>query len=167
VAAGIQVDHAGRAQKPWHHAIDNVDDQVVFLSVAHKPGRCQALDEILPKVMEVLGSGQAVCIHCENSYHRGPLAVAALVTAISGHDPDAVLQWMSGQRNISSTHTAVSLQNPDDWGAKSLWEIRTVFLGQQIFQGLAGRVPPEIVAGGAIGDEKNCEPPTTLDQRWC
>jgi hypothetical protein len=165
VAAGIQYDNAGNVKKPWHHVVDNTDEAVAFLSVAHKPGRCGALDAILPRVMEVLGTGQAVCIHCENSFHRGPLALVAVVTAITGHAPDEVMQWLSEQRNISRTHTAASLPDPTDWAAESLVEIRKVFL-EQIYQGRVGHVPQEIMAEHHPGDE-NREPPTTLPQRWC
>jgi hypothetical protein len=164
VAAGVQVDGYGGVIKPWRHAVENRKEKVAFLSVAHKGGRCEALDEILPKVMEVLATGQAVCIHCENSFHRGPLAVVALVTAISGHEPGAVMQWLSEQRAISSTHTAVSPPDPFDWGAKSLVEIREVFL-QQVYQGKFGRVPREIKAKNNPGDADR-DPPTSLPQQW-
>jgi hypothetical protein len=166
VAAGVQYDQAGRVKKPWHHAVENTDEKVAFLSVAHKPGRCEALDAILPKVMEVLATGQAVCIHCENSFHRGPLAAVALVTAISGHDPGEVMQWLSELRHISSTHTAVSLPDPADWGATCLAEIRTVFL-QDIYQGRVGRVPLEIKKAKNDPGDEDREPPTSLPQRWC
>jgi hypothetical protein len=158
VAAGQQYDPRGQLKKPWFHATQ-AGQEVCFVTVNHKQGRGPAFDLMLPKAMEVLGRGEAVCIHCEQSFHRAPLAVGAFMTAITGKDPDAIMAWLATKRRIATIHTAVS-QPEGRGGDADLWEIRKTFLAQ-VRKGTWGRVPPAITQPEAAG-----APPADLPEEW-
>ena len=51
-------------------------------------------------VLDTWAGNLAVVVHCRASYHRGPLAVAALTRRLSRLEPEAIWQTLSRARQI-------------------------------------------------------------------
>ena len=62
------------------------------LTVYWAGGRDKQLQAIVPKILEEWAAGRPVVFHCNNSYHRAPVAVAAVLRACFGHVPLSVLR---------------------------------------------------------------------------
>ena len=63
-------------------------------------GRQEALLKVLPDIVATLVSGKNVAVHCLNSFHRGPIAVAAILKALFGFKPRRTLKYISTQRKV-------------------------------------------------------------------
>ena len=62
------------------------------LTVYWAGGRDQQLQAIVPLILEEWAAGRPVVFHCNNSFHRAPVAVAAVLRACFGHEALSVLR---------------------------------------------------------------------------
>jgi hypothetical protein len=69
-------------------------------------GRGCALDDSLPRIVETLRRGQVVCVHCLNSFHRAPIAYAAILKRIFGLEVHHTMCVLSARRRIHPGHLA-------------------------------------------------------------
>ena len=72
--------------------------------------RSEGLLEFYDYCEETAAAGDAVIIHCNHSFHRGPLLLAALAKC-AGHDKHETLEELATERTIYPGH----LIDPSEW----------------------------------------------------
>ena len=68
--------------------------------VMWEAGRGATLHAVLPQILTAFSQGQFVLIHCSHSFHRGPMALAAVVTCLFWVQPQDMLYYISGLRHV-------------------------------------------------------------------
>ena len=53
--------------------------QTAQWSICYARDRETGLDEVLPRILMALSQGTNVVVHCEHSFHRGPVALCAVL----------------------------------------------------------------------------------------
>jgi hypothetical protein len=57
------------------------------ISVSFVNGRDKDYDDTIAALTSMIYFGETVVVHCENSFHRGPLAASCLFWCFAGVDP--------------------------------------------------------------------------------
>ena len=102
---GLFVPCVGRDESPYMYARARDGSRVAVspLCVRFKGGRDQQLEAALRSVLECAIAGQTVCVHCNETVHRGPVGIAAILRKIVAVDVQDFLQWFSGRRSVWPT----------------------------------------------------------------
>ncbi len=57
------------------------------ISVSYVSGRDKDYDDTIAALLPIVMAGDTIVVHCENSFHRGPLAASCLFWCFAGVDP--------------------------------------------------------------------------------
>ena len=74
-------------------------DHAAF-AVSWEGGRTKELQTALPKIVEALSQGLNVCVHCLQSFHRGPMGLCAVGRRLFSWDPRVTLKYIGTKRDI-------------------------------------------------------------------
>ena len=94
---GLFVRATGMNSHKFHYPkwAPNVEFPICF-----EGGRNRLLEQACPRILKTLSQGWMVAIHCENPYHRGPLALCAVLRRLFGLNIDPVMQMIGTRREI-------------------------------------------------------------------
>jgi hypothetical protein len=86
------------------------------------------LKQVLPPIVSALSQGKSVAVHCLNSFHRGPVGLAAICRKLFNVEVVPFLRFLSTKRSIWPPYggdgpITGSLDGAVRWAAQlSLWE---------------------------------------------
>ena len=97
--------------------------QMVRVSVMHHGSRDDSLAAALPAVMRALSQGHRVCVHCRQSFHRGPVLYAALCRALFGTNAQMAMDTLGEHRfiwweHLCGRHTGSQLSGALQWAGR-------------------------------------------------
>ena len=72
--------------------------------IAFANGRDSALHEALPKIFETLAEGKNVVVHCNQSFHRGPVLLVAILSRMFGWKGKYIMKLIGKHRTIYFQH---------------------------------------------------------------
>ena len=136
-------NHGERFQYP-----DALANMSRSLPVYYAAGRTALLEELLWSFLWALSQGKCIAIHCNESFHRGPLGLMAILKKLLGFEPSEVRELVLRTRTIYECYeTETTLMgdykiNTAYWWAKSLplWQ------------------PDEMLPGGRLAPESKARP---------
>ena len=88
-------------------------------------GRRQQLQDALPLIVAALSQGLNVGVHCLQSFHRGPMALCAIVRSLFCWDPIVTLKYIGTKREIYGPY-ATGEPLADDRLADALAWVKTL-----------------------------------------
>ena len=108
---GKEVLHIAAAAGRAH--VDYPTNAVVHACPMHHEGqmRSDGIVGFWNACQETARQGQAVAIHCNNSFHRGPLALLA-VMVLAGYNKDIAMATIAERRCVYLGHTVPFLEWP-------------------------------------------------------
>ena len=74
--------------------------QQVNCAIQWENGRNDQFDQCVPRIITALSQGKNVMVHCIQSYHRGPIGVAAICKALFGFNVRSVLKFIASRRDV-------------------------------------------------------------------
>ena len=80
---GFALDVTGVNSQPFSYPKGK---QSAHWAIAYARDRETGLDEVLPSILMALSQGTNVVVHCEHSFHRGPVALCAVLRRLFGLD---------------------------------------------------------------------------------
>ena len=97
----------GRGTEPYQYGRNgSVEVPVQKLRVTVPLGRDEDIDKAVLEVLRCWVLGQHVCVHCNQSHHRGPIGAAAIMRRVEGQAVAAFLRWLADVRPIWPGHVA-------------------------------------------------------------
>ena len=81
------------------------------LPVQWKTGRDQALDAVLWDIVAALSQGGCVVVHCNQSFHRGPLGFMAILRRLFGFEPRTTMQLIVENRTVYEAYKSEDIMN--------------------------------------------------------
>ena len=99
----------------------------VSFAVMFETGREWDLKQATPRIVSALSQGQSVGVHCLNSFHRGPVGLAAICRRLFNYDVRKMLHFLSTRRSIWHEYAGMgpmsgSLGGAARWAARlSQW----------------------------------------------
>ena len=127
---GVVVSCVGARSQPFMYRTKGTERggyQQVTVPVAWAGGRNAALNKALPDVVTSFLSKQTVLVHCNHSFHRGPLGFVVLAKTIFGCEPNSMMNLLAEFRIIyngfDSEHRARDLWDAFQWAKQlQLWQ---------------------------------------------
>ena len=74
--------------------------QQVNCAIQWENGRNEQFAQCVPHIITAFSQGKNVMVHCIQSYHRGPIGVAAICKALFGFNVRSVLKFIASRRDV-------------------------------------------------------------------
>ena len=81
---------------------------VVDCPIQWENGRSRQFARILPTIVTALSQGKNITVHCIESYHRGPMGLAAICKALFGFPVRSVLELIAGWRKVHPPYASIT-----------------------------------------------------------
>ena len=78
----------------------------------------------MPHIVAALSQGYSVVVRSIESYHRGPIGMAAICKKVFDFDVKQVLQFIASQRNVHPPYAANGPILPSSLGSAATWASR-------------------------------------------
>lgn len=146
----------GRDTKPFRYGMDRPQFRV---SVMHAQSRDSQLAHVFPQVITALSQGRWVCIHCNQSFHRGPILFAAVCRGLFGVLVPHAMKTLAKTRLIYDQHLRPKPPNSDlGWALQWAAQLSCAQVRQALADAASSQAAASQAAASSSGQQQRWVP---------